>query len=353
MKASVRTIYNITYIFLIMLAATACGKRDHFTIECRTSPDLQRMIMFTYSDHKGVQQQIQPLTDGKAVMKGSCATLTLVSVGLADGTPIADCIVENGDRVKVSFKLDAEGSGSFSDISIKGSKPSSRLLEFEEENDSVITLGYGEELNRVVTDYVTANPDDPVSTVLLLRYFDARDNEMSADSLMMRLAPKARPATLLQNYGAITSGQLATEAGERIYAFSVFTATDSFMMLRPNDRRQTLFAFTSQGRERRKQVDSLRHLQGISDSLRLRVVEISLAGDSAKWRREIAGDSAKWLQAWVPGNVSAPSLRRLAVPRQPFYILIDSTGNQLYRGSDFAKVTPEAVRNLTPHKKKK
>lgn len=345
-------VLRIIYLCLIALLAVSCGKRDSFKVECQTSPDLVRQLVFTYANAQGIRQVQKHLENGRTELEGQSKTPTLLTVSFADGTLIASCIVENGDKVKIHFDTDEEGSGAITDVSVKGNKSTKRLREFEAENDSLISLGFSPALSHAVTDYLKANPDDPVSTVLFLRYYDSRDHEASADSLMMLLSPQARPATLLQNYGAITARQLNTSINDRLYSFDMLSTTDSVVNIRFGRRRHTLLAFLP-GRtspERTSQLDSLRKLWPDRDSLHLAVVEISLANDSAEWRAETALDSVGWRRAWLPGNVSSAPLRKLAIPRQPFYILVDSTGMQIYRGSSFEEAHREISVNLTRKK---
>ena len=338
---------QIIIIGILALLSASCSKRNDFKVECHTSADIQKMLVFTYPDQRGIKQTTVPLTKGKAVLTGESRTPTLVSIHLSDGTPVADCIVANGDEATITFELDPEGTGAVSDVEIDANHHTKRLLEFVHDNDSLIRLGYSDALNQAVTDFVGRNPSEPASTVVLVRYFDVRGGrEQTADSLMMLLTPEARPVTLLQNYGSIIARQLDRKTDERIFNFNLVGATDSVVNIRPGKHRQTLVAFLSHGARRNAQVDSLRKLWKLRDSLRLDIVEVSLAGDTVAWRKEIANDSAGWTQAWTPGNIMAPAIRKFAVPHQPYYVLVDSNGYQIYRGDYLRGVEPEARANM-------
>lgn len=341
-----RPLLRLTAVCITAILAVACGKKDTFTIKCETDPTIERMIVFTYADASGVKRQTVPLSKGKAVLNAKSPAYTLVTASLSDGTPIADCIMHNGDNATLRFSLDPDGTGRVTDLRVKANRPTDRLHRFEQDNDSLIAEGLSHDLNLAVREYVTANPDDPVSTVLLLRYYDARDREAGADSLVMKLSPSARPMALLQNYGAINAPQLDKAINERLYTFSLFTARDSVKTIRINASRQMLMAFLSTGPDRRIQLDGLRKLWELHDTLRLRIIDYSFAGDSAGWRSEIANDSVDWIQAWAPGGASGAPIRKLRIPRQPFYILIDSNGQQIYRGSDLSAAQKEAFDNL-------
>ena len=100
----------------------------------------------------------------------------------------------------------------------------------------------------------------------------------------------------------------------------------------PSQQSYSLLAFTD-SRKPDSIISRLRNLRKSLGKRRLKIIEISLTGDSAMWRASVKGDSMNWFQAWAPGSTAAREIRRLAVPRAPFYIVADSTGTQLYRGT--------------------
>lgn len=348
-----RHLLRLAAAFFAAVIAMSCGRRDTFTITCETDRSLQRMIVFSYVDGTGVRQSTIPLEKGKASLTVPVPATTLVSATLADGTYLAECIVSGGDNVKVKFKLDSEGSGQVSKVSVKGSKPTDRLRKFETAYDSLIAAGYSADLNRAVAGYIDSHRDDPVSTVLLLRYFDARDRETGADSLLRLIDTQARPAALLRNYGAVTAPYLNPGDAERVYNFTLLTERDSVKTIRMNAARQNLVAFLSPGDEGSKQTAELRRLWEEHDTLRLQLIDYCLYGDSAQWRAATSRDSVGWIRVWAPGGAGGQAVRRLNIPRQPFYILIDSTGRQIYRGSSLEDARRKAYDNLVKRPQKR
>ena len=47
-------------------------------------------------------------------------------------------------------------------------------------------------------------------------------------------------------------------------------------------------------------------------------------------------DTATLQQAWAPGGIFARDVDRLAIPSLPYYIIADTAGRQIYRGSSLA-----------------
>lgn len=308
---------------------TACGGGKQFKITVELPNDVDRMVVMTYNTPSGVKQAVAHMDGGKATLVGECREFTAAALAWSDGEPLAKCIVKNGDHVTLAFT----SGGVMPRVS--GSKPTANYLAFINDNSQAIAQADVDALNIEVAKYVAANPGDPAALQLVADYFYLPGNESKADSLVAALAPEARTTSLLMNYGVVNSANLADSKTERIYQFGGYSATDSFLVFRPHDARQTLFAFLSTARpSRRRQVDRLKGVDKAVGKLRGRIVELSLQPDSAMWRMSIRGDSATWTQAWMPGNVAATAYKRFAVPREPFYVVVDSAGNQLYRGGD-------------------
>lgn len=301
------------------------------------------MVMLTYASGDGnIQRQTMAVADRKVKFTGVAPEWTSATVTASNGDLIAICVLRNGDHLKIEVP-----EGEFPEVKIKGSKHSKQLAQFIAEHRATIMAGETDSINEAVTDFIIANPESPLSALLLTNFYSAADNELKVDSLLMSITPEARPMSILRNFGAVNGALLAAKS-ERIYSFALFIAAEEdFKYIRPSDKRQTLLAILPNAKQlRTPYVERLRNLQSEADSLRLRTIEISFAPDSASWRSSIAADSAKWMQAWAPGNAAATPLRRLAIPRQPFFILIDSLGNQIYRGADINKALSTAQSNI-------
>lgn len=90
----------------------------------------------------------------------------------------------------------------------------------------------------------------------------------------------------------------------------------------------------------------LKALRGDFSSRRLDIVETSVLPDSVTWRRSIASDTVRWHRTWLPGGLGHPSLSLLAIPSTPYYIAVDSTGHQIYRGTSLEEVDSLLRSNL-------
>ncbi|MCM1109832.1 MAG: hypothetical protein NC336_01340 [Clostridium sp.] len=341
---------HIVVALATLLSFQGCSGRKDFSVELKFSSDIERTVTLTYTGPSGgIKRETAAVEKRKARLSGNAPDWTVAWLCWSNGEPVATLILRNGTHAKISISGEEPP-----EISVKGSRETERLRRFVADNRAMIERDDTDSLNIAVAAYISEHPDDPVSTALLACWFDSRDNTTAADSLLSLIDPKSRPQSLLMNFGITNSRQLPVNTSEKIYPFTLFTATDSLYNFRPGLRRQNLVAVLSDNAALRgRQVDSLRRLAAAADSLRLRILEISFAQDSSRWRSEIAGDSAGWIQGWVPSGAASPVLRRLSVASQPFYILIDSTGTQIYRGSSFGRARRAAFDNLSPRTSRK
>lgn len=333
-------------LFILATLMMSCSGARNFTVDVECESDSHRMLVLTFVDsHNGIQQLNASLDNNRASFIGENPEWTPAYLSWADGEPIVTLIVRNGDRLKI--KLPARSD---EPVEIKGSKPSLRLADFHSRNKLRRGNPVPDSLNIAIAGYIHNNPDDPVSTYLLTDYFMCVGHEQEADSLLSVIAENARPQSMLRNYGSVNSRILAFKP-EKIHSFTLFTATDSFVTIRPGRNKRTLIAVLSAvASERSEQVKQLKKLSQKADSLRWQIIELSFASDSARWRSSIAADTASWLQSWSPGGSAAPPIRRLDIPRQPFFVMIDSAGNQVHRSSSI-EAAIDAMSNPIPPKK--
>ena len=91
--------------------------------------------------------------------------------------------------------------------------------------------------------------------------------------------------------------------------------------------------------ERDSLVARLREWHSADREKKLNVVDIAFAPDTVAWKKAIKEDDAKWNQCWALGGVEAKGVDRLAIPRTPYFVVTDSTGTQVFRGSSMARAT--------------
>ncbi|MCM1521597.1 MAG: hypothetical protein NC039_02965 [Muribaculaceae bacterium] len=339
---------SLTFLSLLsLLMPMACGDSKGYVIDCDFAGLGDHGIEMVTSDGRSVaRHEIHP-KDGRFKAEGESAEPSLVEFFTLDGRLLFTCAVSNGDRLEVSLNIDSVPAT----LSVKGHGPSELFARWIVDNDSLLTSGTDAEVNRLISRLVSENPTSTASTLMLVTRFRTRGNELLADSLLNLITTPARPMGLSGAFVASlspqTSGDVsATLAGYTMYVSRDTTSTTS-VSFSPLGHSYSLIAING-GRKPDSIRKRMRALYKDLPSRRFDLVETSVADDSLTWRSTISGDSARWKQGWISGGPASPRLARLAIPTVPFYILTDSLGTQLYRGTSLYEADT-LVRRLLNH----
>ncbi len=73
---------------------------------------------------------------------------------------------------------------------------------------------------------------------------------------------------------------------------------------------------------------------------------MSLEPDSSFWRSEVVRDSASWQHYWTPEGPVNGDLKQLCLTSTPLFVLADSTGRVIARGSSVAAILGTARQRL-------
>lgn len=317
----------ITLLVALLVTVQSCDSREGFVISCEIEGLDMRGLEMVYMTRGGVSRQTFHPVDGKVNLTGASAQPTLVEVFSLDGELLFSCVAEDGDRMKLKMTL-----GDPATLVITGQNASRDYAAFVAGHDSLLRHGSDEEVNALIADAVRSNPSSMASTLLMVTRFRTAGHELLADSLLGEITYEARPALLSGSYASAVGEQVATSTRGEIRSFTLRNGVDTIVRYIPSQNSYALMVFTDGVKPdsiRRR----LRTLRSDFPRRPLQLIEVSLTGDSTRWRSQVEGDSSTWLQGWVPGGVSAQALRRIAVPRTPYYIVADSTGAQHYRGT--------------------
>lgn len=317
------------YLIILTLLLVACGDEEQFTIDCDIKGLGSKGVEMVYYN-KGYRKVTFHPVDNKVRLKGDSPDLTMVDLFTLDGDLIFTCVAKNGEELEVKMTLDDPAS-----LRIKGNKPSEQYSEFLSANSDVLNSRSPHDINALLTEEISAHPDRISSTMLLITRFYTPGYEMLADSLLNVLAVEARPAGLSRSYSSMVGEQVSATARGDVKPITIHSGRDTIAKFTPSFQSYGLLAFVS-ARKPDSITSKLRALYDDMASKRFKLLEISLQTDSLTWRTAISGDNAKWMQAWVPGGSGAQQIRNLAIPRTPYFIVTDSTGSQIYRGSSIS-----------------
>lgn len=326
---------RIDFILIsILLLLYGCGGSHSYEIKCEIEGlNTQGVEVFSVTSRGLVKSDFHPV-NGHLTIRGSSPDPIMLEVFTVAGRYLFSCIVADGDKLEV--KLDPQKPGS---LVIKGNKASQEYVGFLNENSRLFSRGGSREINAAISGYVRSHPESLSSALLILGHFDARGDELLADSLLRLVGEKAPGAhPLIDSYAAMISSRLqAYEFGKHISYIEFNLGGDSTVVFNPEHRSYSLLAFTSvsKGDSIRKRI---KDLYSKLPRRRFSAFEVCPDGDSLSWAVSIARDSAKWAQAWVPGGVAGPSVRNLNVASLPYFILCDSVGEIVYRGRSITAV---------------
>ena len=316
-------------LFLAALIAAGCSKSDSFKVSGSIEGAGSSIVELLYCNDGSYTRLTTTAENGNFTLTGSSPSPAVAFLSVSNGSPLVELTVVNG----ADIHCDINPEKPF-EVKIKGEKVNEEYAKFLNTNSEALSSADVARINDAVKAFVVRNSKSMAATVALITKFRAADNEIAADSLMSLIAPEARPANLLANYNDVLAGQLSAESRENVNAITLINRNDSVVRYNPFRYKMTLFAFTGDGKLSRDSIlPGLRSLRKDYTEKRLALIEVNTSPDSAIWKRVTEKDTATWEQTWQPGSLASPSFRRLAVARIPFFIVVDSVGTQVYRGS--------------------
>ncbi|MDE6321594.1 MAG: hypothetical protein K2L93_04775, partial [Muribaculaceae bacterium] len=268
--------------------------------------------------------------EGKFVVEGQSSDPVIVDIFLPDKNRIATVVARDGEKVKLKLSTKPYS------FSAKGDEISEQLSEWVKDNASVLAGGDAAAINGVVEKYIKGNRDNLLSTVLLLSYYNSSIDPLAGTQLFDMIEAEARPSYMVEGYSEMLGRMKAGIESLVVTPIAYYVARDSADVFEPGKNRYTLLALTSTLHGRDTIVGKLARMV---DNDSVKVLELSVDNDSTVWRRSIAPDSAAWAQGWLPGGVMTAGLEQLAIPRLPYFVIVDSVGNQLLRSSSLTAVS--------------
>lgn len=325
-----KTFIRIILLSLIAtLALSSCSKRKYFAIQGEIQGlGLQTVTIVYYADG-GLHQTSCAAEAGNFIVRGRSAEPTLCVLTTDDGIELATLVVSNGDKIEITGQL-----AQVEELQISGNPTSEKIAAWRAKNARELRFNNADKVNRSIAEFVRNNRKSPAATALLVTQFYTPGYETMADSLLSILDPSVRTTALQQNFGQILSTQLTRHLPGEVTTMQLYSRSDSVIGFNPAMHSLSLLAFRGESHQPSDSIgNTLRRITTDYPRQRLRVVEVSMARDSTRWKQSTARDSARWDQVWGPGTVASPQLYKLNVPRTPFFILADSTGMQIFRGS--------------------
>ncbi len=344
--------FSLLIAFLAALVFTGCGKNE-FRVEATLPASVTQVYEMTYyaSDSKKgwITETVLSINQGKGAV--TCVTHNPSMVWLAvtgSTVPAVAFYAERGDKITISG-----GDADPLTWDIGGNDLNERWSKWRQQNAAALRSRQSKLINPAVAKYVKAHKSDVLSAVLLLTSYVRSDNEREFADLWNMLDADARDQEIITAIGRADKLAAApVDKPVRITDLKLHAMGESIATVRPASADALLLYFW-QGNEpqRRGDIDSLRALmkeQHERAGKRLTAVDVALTADSMSWLNTVRLDSADskgWLHTWAPGGRMHSSIYALDIPSTPWFVVIDSLGNQTYRGAE-SKAALKQVREL-------
>ena len=333
---------SIIFSILVAILLVSCGDATTFTIDGKINDGgTQNMRAIYYADG-AVNVLVVPVKDGVFEFEANATEPTMVELFSSNKVLLGRAYVYPGDDIECVLYKSAPYKAE-----ISGNEISERWSKFLSDNREVLESNNTEKINALVEGYINNNKNDLLSTLLLLTEYVTPNNEPMAAKLLAAILPEARPQSLIESYEALLDRSTNVKANEKFGMISFYSSTDSLKSILAHSSSYIVVAFTNiDTRNEGGIADSLRALRGRYHDKRLQIADISLDTDTTVWKKSIENDSATWQLGWVVGGVSSHSIDRFGINRLPYYIVADSTGRQLYRGTSIVDVSKEVNEKL-------
>lgn len=317
---------------LLAVALAACGS-DSFNVEGRIEGVGRQNLRAVYYADGAVKMLPAMVIDGKFGITGRAAVPTLVELYTSDRRLLGRFVVKNGETIKCEFDYHNPY-----DVTIQGNDLSERWADFLRGNSDTLARGGSAAVNALVARYVEQNPSDQLSPLLLVTLYDAAADPAGAQKLLDSIDPDNRPSTLLDGYAEMLAAVNDESARIPVKELRLYSLKDSMATYRTTRHKASMICFSTAGSGRKDSIiTTLKRLAKATSGADRLILDVSLDADTVQWKQAIEKDSASWTQAWAPGAAAAASVAPLAIDRLPFFIVTDSAGNQLYRGSELVK----------------
>ena len=331
---------SLTFALLALLAA-ACGHPDSFRVsgEIEGSPSMNLRVVYTAP--QGTRTVITAAREGKFTFEGASDRPAIVEIFDNEYRLIGRLLAENGRDFHLTVNRDNPYL-----IKASGNDITEQWAAWLNSRADSLRTASVTARNRIVGAAVRANSSSPLGTILLITEYDSAADPAGAAALWAALSEEARIPSLSAAYSAQLDRVTSAASLKPLAAIPYMVHGGKTVTFRTAATPLSLIAFTDEAESRDSVLASLRRVARHRAKSKLEVIDLSLCPDSVTWHRTVKEDSATWTQGWVAGGISSSALNRLGLPALPYFILTDSAGTQLWRGSSAVEAVSETITRL-------
>lgn len=313
---------HLAWFFIAIIFAAACTNNEQFRVNGTIEGNPTINLRVGYYADGAYQTVITAAREGKFEFYGSSKTPTIVDILDYDYRPLARIYAANGETFEIHLDRD-----NLFDTRISGNDVSRRWADFIRDNKATLRAGNPDSINVLVADYVSRNPADVLSTILMVTAFRADADAFAADSVMNLIDPHARPSALTESFNFMLRRLIADVAADTIAPVTYAGRRDSVRIFDPTAKRLSLIVFDENGRFRDDSIVPL--LNKLNKQKSLQIVEFDLGARANILHGR--SDTIPWPIGRIPGAFAGAGIEHLAIPATPYFIVTDSAGAQLFR----------------------
>lgn len=314
--------YHLALLLALIVALTSCDS-DSFKIDGSiTNLDGTSFKVILMGDSGVVDQWLNLDKKGKFSFEGHSAQPVLVSLQDRLGKPLAMMVATNGDHLKVSGD-----AGKPMDIKVKGNRLNEDWQLFRDEHRAFYTDANPARLDAAIEKYVRENPDDMLSTVLLLADYSNYSDREKVNALLNGINIDVRPVSLTRAIVGNKRDVRLTGHLPRLMAVNLMTRDGGFEKLQLTKQISLLHLWANPQDNRSAVIDKLK---GVGEGVQ--VIDILAESDTMRWGQTISADPEGWKHYWAPAGPLEQDIQLLGFTTVPWFAVIDSTGLVTYSG---------------------
>jgi len=250
------------------------------------------------------------IQNGKGEIELATRYPTIVT--LSSGAESIYFYAERGDDVEITGK-----TGDILDCTVGGNSINEEWSQWRLKNVNALRSHSAGEINTAVENYVKENNENPLSTLLLIYYYDRRENNTEFLRLWKTLkgeAAKEKWLSLTSRNDLLTAQPLPQPDFTKRHTLILKSRENGADTIVTGEKTVVLYFWRSGDPDRNIMIDSLRNLRKHNpDSAQFIIADICINPDSLSWSGEIGRDSLYHIvRAWNPVAEADSAIRAVS-----------------------------------------
>lgn len=321
----------------VLTLGCGCRRNEvkvHFELPSSVS-DAYKMVYYASDPSKGwYVETVAAVQGGKAEIELPMRNPMIVFIMGAGSIPRCAFYAERGDEIKIKGD-----SGDPRTWRVTGNKMTEAWTKWRLDNADAFKSGKAEKINAAVSAYVKKNPENPLSTILVLSYYDRSVDEPGFRKTWEMLKGDALQPKWIRMVARADVAEDAPRFREPVDQMIVTSIGNGVDTIKFKGKPLMIYFWRDEDAGQKEDMEKYRVTAAESgDSSKRIMADISFDPDSSGWVYRTRRDSVrKSVRGWIYKGEVDSVISRLHVPGTPWFVVCDSKGKFLYEGSESAK----------------